>query len=281
MYTAPEGERLTPSPTDSPRSHQIVPGARYAMQPFLQEQLVSNQSRFYNGERAVPQTNGLLSPQTEDVGSASAQRWFVTPMQQASTNKLDLASYDGDYSSSLLSYGIKPLPLPTSHSFGYYSDSAFTSVAAGWGSRSAYQRKMATTGLPWSPKPSPTSYTDDQMCEKDKAREGGSPSAQTPAWLEAPSPLKSLDAADPGVYAIGCKRRRVSPGESNIEGSPTVKNEDLNTPENLGRETSSKGMGYYAFYTSPWKGFKSFSCLLVRFFFFSIPILLLCTTVFV
>ncbi|XP_076136451.1 eomesodermin homolog b [Alosa pseudoharengus] len=252
MYTAPDGERLTPSPTDSPRSHQIVPGARYAMQPFLQDQLVTNQGRFYNGERAVPQTNGLLSPQTEDVGSASAQRWFVAPMQQTSASKLDMASYDGDYSSGLLPYGIKPLPLATSHSFGYYSDSAFTSVAAGWGPRSAYQRKMTTTGLPWSPKPSPTGFTDDQMCEKDKAREEGlSGAQQTPAWLETPSSLKPLDAADPGVYAIGCKRRRVSPEESSVEGSPTVKGEDLGVPENLARETSSKSMGYYAFYTSP------------------------------
>lgn len=35
MYTAPESDRLTPSPTDSPRSHQIVAGARYAMQLSL------------------------------------------------------------------------------------------------------------------------------------------------------------------------------------------------------------------------------------------------------
>lgn len=263
MYTAPEGERLTPSPTDSPRSHQIVPGARYAMQPFLQDQLVANQGRFYNGERAVPQTSSLLSPpQSEDMASASAQRWFMSPVQQATgANKLELGSYEGDYSSSLLPYGIKPLPLPASHSFGYYStDSAFASVAAGWGSRSAaaYQRKVATA-LPWSPRPSPTGFTDDQMCDKDKVRGGGggggeegTTGAQTPPWLETSSSLKALDGADPGVYSVGCKRRRLSPGESSVEGSPTVKTEDLSTPENLAREaSSSKGMGYYAFYTSP------------------------------
>ncbi|XP_063054076.1 eomesodermin homolog b [Engraulis encrasicolus] len=309
MYTAvPEGDRLTPSPTDSPRSHQIVPGgARYAMQPFLQDQLVASQSRFYHhhhhghhghaGERAVPQTGSLLSPprQPEDMASASAQRWFVSPVQQAGgggsaagggggvvvsggggggggTPKLELGSYEGDYSSSLLPYGIKPLPLPASHSFGYYSDSAFASVAAGWGSRSmadaataaaasAYQRKVATA-LPWSPRPSPTptGFTDDQMCDKDKARGGGggeegTAGVQTPAWLETSSSLKALDGggeAGVGVYSGGCKRRRLSPDGSSVEGSPPVKAEEMGPPENLARETtpSSKGMGYYAFYTS-------------------------------
>ncbi|KAG2465041.1 EOMES protein, partial [Polypterus senegalus] len=117
MYTAPENDRLTPSPTDSPRSHQIVPGARYAVQPFFQEQFVNNlpPARFYGGERTVPQTNGILSPQNEDANAPSAQRWFVTPVQQSGSNKLDL-TYETDYSaSSLLPYGINPTGFPEDH----------------------------------------------------------------------------------------------------------------------------------------------------------------------
>ncbi|KAK7887174.1 hypothetical protein WMY93_026795 [Mugilogobius chulae] len=127
MYTATESDRLTPSPTESSRAHQIVPGARYAMQPLFQDQLVHNlpQNRFYNSERAVPQTNSLLSPQTDDGAS---QRWFVTSMQQggnsSSNNKLDLSPYEGEYS-PLLPYGIKSLSMQTSHALSYYSDSPF------------------------------------------------------------------------------------------------------------------------------------------------------------
>ncbi|KAM4630576.1 eomesodermin homolog a [Polymixia lowei] len=249
MYTAPESDRLTPSPTDSPRSHQIVPGARYAMQPFFQDQFVNNlpQNRFYASERAVPQTNSLLSPQGEDAGAAaSTQRWFVTPVQQASSNKLDL-SYDNDYSTgSLLSYGIKPLPLQTSHALSYYPDSAFASMAAGWGTRGTYQRKMPT-GLPWSPRPSPPAFPDDPLgTAKDKLPEESVPPAST--WIETSHSLKSVDSTDSGVYSMVCKRRRMSPGGSSTENSPTIKCEDLTTEE---YKDNPKGMGYYAFYTSP------------------------------
>ncbi|KAJ8395786.1 hypothetical protein AAFF_G00028330 [Aldrovandia affinis] len=247
MYQAPENDRLTPSPTDSPRSHQIVPGARYAMQPFFQDQFVNNlpQNRFYNGERAVPQTNGILSPQAEEAGHASTQRWFVTPVQQAGSNKLDL-TYESDYSASgLLPYGIKSLNLQTSHALGYYPDSAFASMAAGWGSRGTYQRKM-TTGLPWSPRPSPPSFPEDHLSNKDKLREETS---STSPWVETPLSLKSVDSVDSGIYSMVCKRRRVSPTSSSTENSPSIKCEDLNT-DDYSKE-SHKGMGYYAFYTSP------------------------------
>ncbi|KAM6959043.1 eomesodermin homolog a [Aplochiton taeniatus] len=252
MYTAPENDRLTPSPTDSPRSHQIVPGARYAMQPFFQDQFVNNlpQNRFYTSERAVPQTNGLLSPQGEDAAAAaaSAQRWFVTPVQQAGTNKLDL-SYDNDYSaSSLLSYGMKPLPLPTSHALSYYPDSAFASMAAGWGTRGTYQRKM-TTGLPWSPRPSPPAYSEDPLASKDKLPEESTTTTASSTWIETAHSLKSVDSTDSGVYSMVCKRRRMSPGGSSTENSPTIKCEDLTTEEF--NKDNPKGMGYYAFYTSP------------------------------
>uniref|UniRef100_A0A8C6TKC9 Eomesodermin homolog a n=1 Tax=Neogobius melanostomus TaxID=47308 RepID=A0A8C6TKC9_9GOBI len=224
MYTAPESDRLTPSPTDSPRSTQIVPGARYAMQPFFQDQFVNNlpQNRFYASERAVPQTNSLLSPQN--------------------------LSYENDYStSSLLSYGIKPLSLQTSHALGYYPDSAFASMAAGWGTRSSYQRKV-TTGLPWSPRPSPPAFADEQLAgatTKDKLpEESSAPPAS--AWIETSHTLKAVDSSD---YSMACKRRRMSPGGSSNENSPTIKCEDLTSDEY--NKDNPKGMGYYAFYTSP------------------------------
>ncbi|XP_037746323.1 eomesodermin homolog isoform X1 [Chelonia mydas] len=243
MYTASENDRLTPSPTDSPRSHQIVPGARYSMQPFFQEQFVNNlpPARFYNGERTVPQTNGLLSPQQNEEVANPPQRWFVTPVQQPGTNKLDMNSYETEYSpSTLLPYGIKSLPLQTSHALGYYPDPTFPSMA-GWGSRGSYQRKMAT-GLPWTSRTSPPGFSEDHL-PKEKVKEEISSS-----WIETPPSIKSLDSNDSGVYTSACKRRRLSPSTSSNENSPTMKCEDMHA-EDYSKDTS-KGMGYYAFYTT-------------------------------
>ncbi|KAF1462740.1 hypothetical protein FQA23_0005884, partial [Aptenodytes patagonicus] len=243
MYTASENDRLTPSPTDSPRSHQIVPGARYSVQPFFQEQFVNNlpPARFYNSERTVPQTNGLLSPQQNEEVASPPQRWFVTPVQQPSANKLDMNSYETEYSpSTLLPYGIKSLPLQTSHALGYYPDPTFPSMA-GWGSRGSYQRKM-TTGLPWTSRTSPSGFSEDQLSKEKVKEEIGS------SWIETPPSIKSLDSNDSGVYTGACKRRRLSPSTSSNENSPTMKCEDINA-EDYSKDTS-KGMGYYAFYTS-------------------------------
>ncbi|NXA48075.1 EOMES protein, partial [Nothocercus julius] len=243
MYTASENDRLTPSPTDSPRSHQIVPGARYSMQPFFQEQFVNNlpPARFYNGERTVPQANGLLSPQQGEEVASPPQRWFVTPVQQPGANKLDMNSYETEYSpSTLLPYGIKSLPLQTSHALGYYPDPTFPSMA-GWGSRGSYQRKM-TTGLPWTSRTSPPGFSEDQLSKEKVKEEIGS------SWIETPPSIKSLDSNDSGVYTGACKRRRLSPSTSSNENSPTMKCEDINA-EDYSKDTS-KGMGYYAFYTS-------------------------------
>ncbi|NXY84610.1 EOMES protein, partial [Alcedo cyanopectus] len=243
MYTASENDRLTPSPTDSPRSHQIVPGARYSVQPFFQEQFVNNlpPTRFYNGERTVPQTNGLLSPQQNEEVASPPQRWFVTPVQQPTTNKLDMNSYETEYSpSTLLPYGIKSLPLQTSHALGYYPDPTFPSMA-GWGSRGSYQRKMST-GLPWTSRMSPPGFSEDQLSKEKVKEEMGS------SWIETPPSIKSLDSNDSGVYTGACKRRRLSPSTSSNENSPTMKCEDINT-EDYSKDTS-KGMGYYAFYTN-------------------------------
>ncbi|KAJ6650210.1 hypothetical protein lerEdw1_013519 [Lerista edwardsae] len=243
MYTASENDRLTPSPTDSPRSHQIVPGARYSVQPFFQEQFVNNlpPARFYNGERTVPQTNGLLSPQQNEEVTNPPQRWFVTPVQQPGANKLDMNSYETDYSpSTLLPYSIKSLPLQTSHALGYYPDPTFSSMA-GWGSRGSYQRKMST-GLPWTSRTSPPGFSEDLLSKEKVKEEMGS------SWIETPPSIKSLDSNDSGVYTGACKRRRLSPSTSSNENSPTMKCEDINA-EDYGKDTS-KGMGYYAFYTS-------------------------------
>uniref|UniRef100_A0AAV2MBK2 T-box domain-containing protein n=1 Tax=Knipowitschia caucasica TaxID=637954 RepID=A0AAV2MBK2_KNICA len=184
MYTAQESDRLTPSPTESSRAHQIVPGARYAMQPLFQDQLVHNlpQNRFYNGERTVPQTNSLLSPRTDDGAS---QRWFVTSVQQGgnsnSSNKLDLSPYEGEYS-SLLPYGIKSLSMQTSHALSYYSDSPFSTMAQSWGSRVAYQRKVSPS-LPWSPRPcAPANFSEDSDKTKPLDEEDVVINLETRVW---------------------------------------------------------------------------------------------------
>ncbi|XP_062840686.1 eomesodermin homolog isoform X2 [Anolis carolinensis] len=224
-------------------SHQIVPGARYSVQPFFQEQFVNNlpPARFYNGERTVPQTNGLLSPQQNEEVTNPPQRWFVTPVQQAGANKLDMNSYETDYSSStLLPYGIKSLPLQTSHALGYYPDPTFSPMA-GWGSRGSYQRKMSA-GLPWTSRTSPPGFSEDLLPKEKVKEEIGS------SWIETPPSIKSLDSNDSGVYTGACKRRRLSPSTSSNENSPTMKCEDINA-EDYGKDTA-KGMGYYAFYTS-------------------------------
>ncbi|XP_030061680.1 eomesodermin homolog isoform X2 [Microcaecilia unicolor] len=224
-------------------SHQIVPGARYSVQPFFQEQFVNNlpPARFYNGERTVPQTNGLLSPQQNEEMVNPPQRWFVTPVQQASANKLDLGSYETEYASGpLLTYGIKSLPLQTSHALGYYPDATFASMAGWGGSRaSPYQRKMGTA-LAWTSRTSPPGFSDPLA--KDKVKdEGNSP------WTETPPSIKSLDSNDSGVYTGACKRRRLSPSTSSNENSPPIKCEDIASEEF--NKDASKAMGYYAFYT--------------------------------
>uniref|UniRef100_A0A8C6WYH3 Eomesodermin homolog b n=1 Tax=Neogobius melanostomus TaxID=47308 RepID=A0A8C6WYH3_9GOBI len=254
MYTAPESDRLTPSPTESSRTHQIVPGARYAMQPLFQDQFVHNlpQNRFYNSERAVPQTNGLLSPQTDEGAS---QRWFVTSVPQGANssssnnnNKLDLSPYEGDYSSPLLPYGIKSLSMQTSHALSYYSDSPFSTMTQGWGSRAAYQRKVSPT-LPWSPRPCPTiSFPEDS--DKTKPLEEEVSGSTAMPWTDTPGTNPVLDKTD--SYTPVCKRRRLSLSGPNVEDAPTdIKCEELANSSYGKATTSSKSMAaYYSFYTN-------------------------------
>ncbi|XP_013858845.1 eomesodermin [Austrofundulus limnaeus] len=253
MYTAPESDRLTPSPNDSPRAHQIVPGTRYTMQPLFQDQFVNNlpQNRFYNCERAVPQTNGLLSAPTEDGVS---QRWFVASVQQGGSggvsagSKLDLTPYEGEYSGSLLPYGIKSLSMQTTHSLGYYPDSPFTAVSAGWGSRAAYQRKMPPS-LPWSPRPSPAAGFSEEL-GKAKAQtdeEVHSGEALISSWTEGQA--SALSPNKPESYSVTCKRQRLS-----LNGpSADIKCEDLSSSGSYSKEAPpTKGMAsYYSFYANP------------------------------
>ncbi|XP_036047540.1 eomesodermin homolog isoform X2 [Onychomys torridus] len=226
-------------------SHQIVPGGRYGVQNFFPEPFVNTlpQARYYNGERTVPQTNGLLSPQQSEEVTNPPQRWLVTPVQQPVTNKLDIGSYESEYTSStLLPYGIKSLPLQTSHALGYYPDPTFPAMA-GWGGRGAYQRKMAA-GLPWTSRMSPPVFPEDQLA-KEKVKEEISSS-----WIETTPSIKSLDSNDSGVYSNACKRKRLSPSTSSNGNSPPIKCEDINAEEYS--KDNSKGLGaYYAFYTTP------------------------------
>lgn len=110
-------------------------------------------------------------------------------------------------------------------------------------------------GLPWSPRPSPPSFSfnEDPLTTttiassiKDKLQDevtavtagaGG-------VWgLESASNLKPLDKFD-APYAMVCKRRRLSAG---ADASPTIKCEDV-TSDEYGKEQPKS---YYAFYTSP------------------------------
>lgn len=259
MYTAPEHDCLTPSPTDSPRAHQIVPSARYTMQPLFQDQFVNlSQNRFYNSERTVPQTNGLLAPQADDGAS---QRWFVTSVQQGgssscTSSKLDLAPYEGEYSSSLIPYGIKSLSMQTSHALSYYPDSPFP-MSTGWGSRAGYQRKVAPS-LPWSPRPSPTAgFPEDSHKVKPQIEEevNGGGGLISP-WAESRPSALSLDKAD--SYPPACKRRRLSLNGPSAENSPAdIKCEDLASAATNNSSYSkeaplSKSMAtYYSFYSNP------------------------------
>ncbi|XP_071416278.1 eomesodermin homolog isoform X2 [Pithys albifrons albifrons] len=111
----------------------------------------------------------------------------------------------------------------------------------GWGSRGSYQRKM-TAGLPWTSRTSPPGFSEDQLSKEKVKEEIGS------SWIETPPSIKSLDSNDSGVYTGACKRRRLSPSTSSNENSPTMKCEDINA-EDYSKD-NSKGMGYYAFYTS-------------------------------
>ncbi|XP_066534451.1 eomesodermin homolog b isoform X2 [Hoplias malabaricus] len=228
MYTAAESERLTPSPTDSPRSQQIVPSGRYTVPTFLQESQFGNlpQNRFYCGERTVPQTQSLEE-------SGAPHRWLV-----AQQSKLELNGFDGEYSSGLLpAYTLTPLQ--GAHSLSYYPDSAFAPVHTPWGSKVTYHKKT-TSSLPWSPRPSQNPSVNDvphgQSAADERLR-----ADEASSWLD--SFHKSSDV-DPSIYLPFCKRRRTS----SVENSPAVKCEDSRGSDAFGKE--AKSSGFCSFYSA-------------------------------
>ncbi|GCB62194.1 hypothetical protein scyTo_0009477 [Scyliorhinus torazame] len=282
IYTGCEVDRLTPSPSDSPRS-QIVPSSRYAVtQSFLQEQFVNNyaKARFHHagpgagggGERSVPHSNGLLSPQqAEEPAAPSPQRWFVTPLQQPANNRLDFSAYDTDFAgNAILSYGVgvKALPLQAgTRPLGYYPD------PSGWGARSPQYSCKSSSVLPWARGASTNSYLEEAAAAAAAAAaEGLGPgsgpgSERSPlaaaaedtkpkelpdsAWIEAPSSIKSIDSSDSGIYEQA-KRRRISadgpPPPAPATESPSPLKSEALTPRDC-EKNCAKEMAFYGFYS--------------------------------
>ncbi|XP_006010469.1 T-box brain protein 1b [Latimeria chalumnae] len=276
IYTGCDMDRLTPSPSDSPRS-QIVPGARYAMaSSFLQDQFVSNytKSRFHSPagagpstDRSVPHTNGLLSPQqAEDPGTPSPQRWFVTP----ANNRLDFAAsaYDAatDFAgnaATLLSYaaaGVKALPLQaagcTGRPLGYYTD------PSSWGARSPsqYCSKSSPMLSCWPSNAaggriaSTSSYLgeDGDSLATERSSLAGSEDTKPKdlsdsSWIETPSSIKSIDSSDSGIYEQA-KRRRISPSDTPVSESSSPLKSEVLTPRDC-EKNCTKEIGYYGFYS--------------------------------
>ncbi|XP_060704498.1 T-box transcription factor TBX21 [Hemiscyllium ocellatum] len=234
MYGNSEGDRLTPSPPDQPNCQQLVPGTRY--QPFLHDQYMNAlpQGRYYNGDRTVSHT----SKHREDI--TNPHRWFVSPVQQQSGNRLDFGSYDPDYAgNAFMTYSMKGFPplQATPHPLGYYQDHPFSSGNA-WGARapSQFHHSKPGSALTWYRPVADTRPTLVNIEDKSKETEDSS-------WLE-PHSVKSADSSDSGLYEADCKRRKVSPYTSSTENSPPNQNGEKYEKEN-GSDT-----GYYSFYTN-------------------------------
>ncbi|XP_069472437.1 T-box brain protein 1 [Ambystoma mexicanum] len=279
IYTGCDMDRLTPSPSDSPRS-QIVPGARYAMAgSFLQDQFVSNyaKARFHHPappDRSVPHATGLLSPQgqAEDPSAPSPQRWFVTPTNNRldfSASAYDAAAAASDFAgnaATLLSYaaaGVKALPLPGggcgSRPLGYYSD------PSSWAARSTpqYCPKASSAAMLscWSNAgrmPSTNPYlpptTEDESLAAASTERSPLPEDAKPkdlsdsSWIETPSSIKSIDSTDSGIYEQA-KRRRLSPADTPLsDTSSPLKSEGL-PPRDCDKHCAKDIQGFYGFYT--------------------------------
>ncbi|MBN3311507.1 TBR1 protein, partial [Atractosteus spatula] len=278
IYTGCDIDRLTPSPSDSPRS-QIVPGARYAMAgSFLQDQFVSSyaKSRFHPGagtgpgtDRSVPHSNSLLSPQqAEETAAASPQRWFVTP----ANNRLDFAAsaYDAaaaaDFAgnaATLLSYaaaGVKALPLPTAgcsgRPLGYYTD------PSGWGARTPPQYCSKSSSVlscwPTNSTGSRTGASNSYLGEEgdslatERSPLGGSEDTKPKdlsesSWIETPSSIKSIDSSDSGIFEQA-KRRRISPSATPVSETASPLKSEVLTPREC-EKNCAKDIGYYSFYS--------------------------------
>lgn len=215
MYGASEGDRLTPSPPDGPGCPQLLPSPRF--QPFLQEQYPLPPGRFYNGERGPP----LPLPPKDPP------RWYFAP-QQPPTTAMEYGGYEGGYGGGkLVPYGVKPFALPpAAHPpLPYYPEGpgAFGGPGGAWGGTGQYASKGSPGALGWYREP-----------REEKGKEEG--------WPPEPPAVKPGDAAEPGLYEGGCKRRRVSPYPSSTESSPPARNGDLYDKE------PGTDSGYYGFY---------------------------------
>lgn len=210
MYTASEGDRLTPSPPDGAGCQQLLPAPCF--QPFLPEQYpLPAPGRFFTGaERGAP----LPLPPKDPP------RWYFTPQQPPTPGALEYGGYEVGYGGGkLVPYGVKPFaphpPLP------YYPEGP-GAFGGGW-SPGQYGPKGSPGALGW--------YREPRE-EKGKEAEGWAP--------PEPPPLLSGDSSDSGLYE--CKRRRVSPYPSSAESSPPARNGDT-----YDKDLGADG-GYYGFY---------------------------------
>ncbi|KAK1793722.1 hypothetical protein P4O66_001458 [Electrophorus voltai] len=263
LYTPPDADRLTPSPTEG---QQLMSGSCYPHQPYPLEQYMSplQHSRFYARESASMAQQGLKDPAASPHG-----RWYLSSQQGVPTNRLDFNSFEGDYSGNNL---YKPFSLQTSphHPLSYYPDGPFgagpvsSASPATWNpSRPSPQYLghphpgKAPAGLGWfRPVSSPATSSSPTVVNshlqpppslleplrlplnQDKVKEA----AEEP-WVEVPS-VKSVDSADSGLFEGGeSKKRRVSPYTSSTENSPP------NRSSEACEKDSSSDAGYYGFYT--------------------------------
>ncbi|XP_029429839.1 T-box transcription factor TBX21 [Rhinatrema bivittatum] len=232
MYTTAEGDRLTPSPTDTSGCQQFTPGTRY--QAFLHEQYPLPQGRFYNGERSSPH-----ALQQKDPLGTSPPRWYFTS-QQASAGPLEYNTYDAEYSGNkFVPYGVKPFPLQSSahHALTYYQEHPFDSTASWGGSRSSaqYHPRPSTGTLSWFRPVRDLRHLPPSSEKKSKD------SDESSTWADTHSG-KSLDSSGP--YEADCKRRRLSPYTSSCESSPVARSGDQ-----CEKEGTTEG-SYYNFYST-------------------------------
>uniref|UniRef100_UPI00358FF06D T-box brain protein 1-like n=1 Tax=Myxine glutinosa TaxID=7769 RepID=UPI00358FF06D len=125
IYPGMDLERLTPSPHDMARSHQLFSGSRYAGGSLLSERFASPPERFPHAFGAkLPSfadvERGSLPVHGAELPGVSGQRpsWLVP------SNCLDLAPFDPDPGAggTIFSYGLKTLALPSNPaaSLAYY-----------------------------------------------------------------------------------------------------------------------------------------------------------------
>uniref|UniRef100_A0A8C7UNH4 T-box transcription factor 21 n=1 Tax=Oncorhynchus mykiss TaxID=8022 RepID=A0A8C7UNH4_ONCMY len=262
LYAPPDSDRVTPSPTEG---QQLLAGTCYT-QGYLMDQYMNPlpQNRFYSREHMA-----AMGHQTKDPSASPHSRWYRSPQQSVTSNRLDFNSYEGDFSSNSF---YKPFPLQTSahHTLSYYEDSPFATASvsvsgassAAWstgrpspqylnhhcsskvGPSLGWFRPVSSTS-PGHPRLHPPSLLEPLRPPpslQDKPKEAGVVGEDL--WLEPPS-VKSVDSADSGLFEGGAegKKRRVSPYASSTENSPPTRSVEVCEKD------CSSDAGYYGFYT--------------------------------